>query len=162
MYVWGSRSTWLWRRRAKNFDKTESLSQRYVGLGFQLNSDQAFRLFCSKGHIRARDHLENSYFYSPSPYAYNDVQYTRESAKNSCCVLIHEEKMANTKYIEIASVSTASVDGPVCFFSIRQQVGTSSSLQSSTQQSPSLLPSPGDCSTLCNALPDTARHYHTL
>ena len=96
-----------------------------------------------RGNFRARDHLENSYFHSPSPYACNDAQYTCQSAKNSCCVHIHEEKMANTKYIKIASVSTASVNGPVCFSSVRQQVGRSSFLQSSSQQFPSLLPSPG-------------------
>jgi len=35
--------------------KTESLTQRCVCVGCQLNSDQALRLLCWKGHVRARD-----------------------------------------------------------------------------------------------------------
>jgi len=33
----------------------QSLPQRYVCVGCQLNSDQALRLLCLKGHVRARD-----------------------------------------------------------------------------------------------------------
>jgi len=32
----------------------QSLSQRYLSVGCQLNSDQALRLLCLKGHVRAR------------------------------------------------------------------------------------------------------------
>ena len=37
--------------RANDLDQTES--PRYVCVGCQLNSDQALRLFCLKGHVRA-------------------------------------------------------------------------------------------------------------
>ena len=33
----------------------QSLPQRYVCVGCQFNSEQALRLFCLKGHVRARD-----------------------------------------------------------------------------------------------------------
>ena len=41
----GEQTTWI----------RQSLPQRYVYVGCQLNSDQALRLHCLKGHVRARD-----------------------------------------------------------------------------------------------------------
>jgi len=38
-----------------SFEKTESLTQRCVCVGCQLNSDQILGLLCFKGHVRARD-----------------------------------------------------------------------------------------------------------
>jgi len=37
-----------------SFKKTESLTQRCVCVGNQLNSDQTLGLLCLKGHVRAR------------------------------------------------------------------------------------------------------------
>jgi len=55
--------TWIWvtRRDRDSGEQTtwikQSLPQRYVYVGWQLNSDQALRLHCltRKGHFRARD-----------------------------------------------------------------------------------------------------------
>jgi len=41
----GEQTTWI----------KQSLPQRYVCVGCQLNSDQALRLLCLKGHVRARE-----------------------------------------------------------------------------------------------------------
>jgi len=43
----GEQTTWI----------KQSLLQRYVYVGCQLNSDHALRLLCLKGHVRARDSM---------------------------------------------------------------------------------------------------------
>jgi len=50
-----SHSAWPWRCRTNSFEITDNLTQRCVCVGCQLNSDQALRLLCLKGHVRARD-----------------------------------------------------------------------------------------------------------
>jgi len=52
VYATAFRPMFPWR--ANNFEKSESLLRVYVCVGFQLNSDQAFRLLDWKGHVRAR------------------------------------------------------------------------------------------------------------
>jgi len=45
-------SAWPWRWRTNSFENPESLSQRCVCVGCQLNGDQALNLLCLKGHVR--------------------------------------------------------------------------------------------------------------
>jgi len=40
--------------KTNSFKKTESLTQRRVCVGCQLNSDQTLGLLCLKGHVTAR------------------------------------------------------------------------------------------------------------
>ena len=48
--------TWHYRDNGEQIIwKKQSLPQRYVCVGCQLNSDQALRSLCLKGHVRARD-----------------------------------------------------------------------------------------------------------
>ena len=50
--------TWDTRRDCDGGEQTtwikQIIPQRYVCVGFQFNSDQALRLLCLKGHVRAR------------------------------------------------------------------------------------------------------------
>jgi len=50
---------WVTRHDRDSGEQTawikQNLLQRYVCVGCQLNNDQALRLFCSKGHFKARD-----------------------------------------------------------------------------------------------------------
>jgi len=50
---------WITRRSRDSGEQQlfikQSLPQRYVCVGCHLNSDQALRLLCLKGHVRARD-----------------------------------------------------------------------------------------------------------
>jgi len=50
---------WVTRRDRDSGEQTtwskQSLPQKYVRVGCQLNSDQALRLHCLKGHVKARD-----------------------------------------------------------------------------------------------------------
>jgi len=50
---------WITRRDFDSGEQTtwikQSLPQRHISVGYQLNSDQALRLRCLKGHVRARD-----------------------------------------------------------------------------------------------------------
>ena len=49
-----SHSDWPWQCDQTTWI-SQILPQRYVCVGCQLNSDQAFRLLCLKGHVRALD-----------------------------------------------------------------------------------------------------------
>jgi len=48
---------WATRRDEQTTSIQQSLPQRYVCVGCQLNNDQVLRLHCLKGHVRARDSM---------------------------------------------------------------------------------------------------------
>jgi len=90
---------WITRRDRCSGEQTtwmkQSLPQRYVCAGCQLKSDQALRLLCLKGHVRARDSTlwrycwqEASEFLCTKNTSLEGVQQTKKSPKpprNALC-----------------------------------------------------------------------------
>ena len=87
-FYWQSLSdlAWPWRWRANSFAKTESLLHRCVCVGCQLNSDQALRLLCLKGHVRARGSMLWRHQWTTSEWilVYSNTSLRESSNQNKC------------------------------------------------------------------------------
>jgi len=84
---------WVTRRDRDSGEQTtwikQSLPQRYLCVGCQLNNDQALRLLCLKGHVRARNSTlwryrwqEASEFLCTKKPFFEGVEQPKKSPKN--------------------------------------------------------------------------------
>jgi len=100
----------------------QSLPQRYVCVGCQLNSDQALRLICLKGHVRARDSTlwrhrlqKASEFYTP--LFLQGVEQPKPRQKKPGNALSHA--LIKSRFPNFAADNTKKKSAPRSFLKLR-------------------------------------------